>query len=296
MKRLIMLAVAMGAAAALAVIPAQATFRGANGLLVYQAQTGAHVQLFSVRPDGTGVRQLTRFADSDAVQALWSPQGTKVVFMRAWGPNKTRIYTMNADGSGLHELDRHLRLTYAWFPDGKHLLLLQNLRWTIVTAAGMEPRAAGIPGGGGSPCVLADGKRVVLMVSRSDGDAAIFAGPIGGGPGSLQRISPWQTMTDKIDCSPDGSTVVFSAPATESAQSTNVYRVGIDGKGLRQLTHSADGTDNGADSWSPDGHKIAFASNRSGTFQIYSMNADGTGVRQITHGAEGHLASWGSHP
>lgn len=296
MKKLVTFAATLGAAGVVAVVQAQATSRGTNGLVVYQAQTGSHVQLFSVRADGTGGRQLTRFTDSDAVQALWSPDATKIVFMRAWGPNKTRIYTMNADGSGLHELDRHLRLAYAWFPDGKHLLLLQNLRWTIVTAAGAQARAAGVPGIGGSPCVLPDGKRVVLMVPRSDGDAAIFAGRINGGPGSMKRISPWQTMTDKIDCSPDGSTVVFSAPATESTQSTNVYSVGIDGKGLRQLTHSSDGTDNGADSWSPDGKKLAFASNRSGMFQIYSMNADGTRIRQITHGAEAHLATWGSHP
>jgi Tol biopolymer transport system component len=295
MKKLIAFAAVVAAVTAVAVIPAHATFKGRSGLLVYQAQAGDHVELFSVRPDGTDVRQLTTFTDSDAIQALWSPDGTKLAFLRAWGPNKSRVEVMNADGTGLREFDRRLRLTFGWFPDGRHLLLLQRLRWTIVTAAGMQPRDAGVPGGGGSPCVLPDGKRVVLLVERASGAAAIFVGRIGAGPGSLTRISPWQTMTDKIDCSPDGSRVVFSAPATEETASTNVYTVGVDGKGLRQLTHSSDGTDNGADSWSPDGRKIAFASNRSGTFQIYSMNADGTGVRQITHGADAHLASWGTH-
>ena len=70
-----------------------------------------------------------------------------------------------------------------------------------------------------------------------------------------------------------------------------------DGTGLRKLTHNVGGKiQNGADSWSPDGRKIAFVSNRTGTFEIYSMNADGTHVTQITHGPEAHLASWGSHP
>ena len=32
-----------------------------------------------------------------------------------------------------------------------------------------------------------------------------------------------------------------------------------------------------------DGKRIAFASNRSGSFEIYVMNADGSGVVQVTH-------------
>ena len=64
-----------------------------------------------------------------------------------------------------------------------------------------------------------------------------------------------------------------------------------------QLTHDSGGTINdGADSWSPDGTKIAFTSNRTGTYQIYTMNADGTDISQLTKGPDAHLAAWGSHP
>ena len=66
---------------------------------------------------------------------------------------------------------------------------------------------------------------------------------------------------------------------------------------FRQLTHDAGGKiHNGFDSWSPDGRKIAFASDKTGTYEIYSMNADGTHVTQITRGPEAHLASWGTVP
>ena len=40
--------------------------------------------------------------------------------------------------------------------------------------------------------------------------------------------------------------------------------------------------DTGA-SWSPDGNKIAFASDRDGDAEIFVMNRDGTGVTQLTH-------------
>jgi hypothetical protein len=47
-----------------AVSQSRATFSGTNGLLVYQAQVGKHSQLFTIRPDGTGARQITRLKDA----------------------------------------------------------------------------------------------------------------------------------------------------------------------------------------------------------------------------------------
>jgi TolB protein len=40
-------------------------------------------------------------------------------------------------------------------------------------------------------------------------------------------------------------------------------------------------------SWSPDGRKITFASNRDGDFEIFVMNADGSDLRQITFNSTG---------
>ena len=65
-----------------------------------------------------------------------------------------------------------------------------------------------------------------------------------------------------------------------AGKSSNVFTVKSDGTDLVQVTHETGGTiHDGADSWSPDGTKIAFVRNQTGPdFQIYTMNADGTGA------------------
>ena len=36
-------------------------------------------------------------------------------------------------------------------------------------------------------------------------------------------------------------------------------------------------------SWSPDGERIAFASDREGNFEIYVINADGKNLQRLTN-------------
>src|SRR5688500_6669903 len=45
--------------------------------------------------------------------------------------------------------------------------------------------------------------------------------------------------------------------------------------------------------WSPDGQRVAFKSNRSGSYNLYVMNADGSNVVRLTvHGLNDHDPTW----
>jgi Tol biopolymer transport system component len=52
-----------------------------------------------------------------------------------------------------------------------------------------------------------------------------------------------------------------------------------DGSGQRNLTRTPAYDSDPA--WSPDGRKIAFVSNRDGSYGVYVMNADGSGQRRL---------------
>jgi len=76
--------------------------------------------------------------------------------------------------------------------------------------------------------------------------------------------------------SPDGQTIAFMSRRDGNWE---IYRMQLDGSGLRRLTENA--ANDGLPVWSPDGRSIAFASNRGGPWAIWVMNANGNNQRQL---------------
>jgi TolB protein len=69
-----------------------------------------------------------------------------------------------------------------------------------------------------------------------------------------------------------------------------IFVVHPDGTGKRRLTQ--EGKQNLFPAWSPDGRKMAFASDRSSSLQIWVMKADGTRPRQLTTEGENSVPAW----
>jgi Tol biopolymer transport system component len=64
-----------------------------------------------------------------------------------------------------------------------------------------------------------------------------------------------------------------------------VWIANPDGSGLLNLSND-DNADDINPSWSPNGLRIAFASNRTGKFDIFVVNVDGTGLANLTAGSD----------
>lgn len=92
----------------------------------------------------------------------------------------------------------------------------------------------------------------------------------------LKRLSDMQL-------SPDGKWLLFTQSTPMLADNKfqkDIFLASTDGKTLTQLTKDA--KTNVEARWSPDGSKIAFVSNRNGSFQAFIMDAKGKNPEQIT--------------
>lgn len=72
---------------------------------------------------------------------------------------------------------------------------------------------------------------------------------------------------------PDGKNLILTLSVQGNA---DLYKMASDGGSLTQLTRGPNGAMNVEGAVSPDGSKIAFASDRGGNIAIYVMNADGS--------------------
>ena len=90
--------------------------------LVFDSQRGKQDDLFVIKRDGTGLRQLTDDIHKDR-QPRWSPDGSRIAFFSD-RTGKWEIWIINSDGSGLKQITYSpvLATNPTWSPDGTRLV------------------------------------------------------------------------------------------------------------------------------------------------------------------------------
>lgn len=89
--------------------------------------------LFVMKTDGTGLRQLTNDSFFDRVPR-WSPDGKRIAFFSNRS-GRTEVWTINPDGSGLQQLtyaSKSFVTTSVWSPDGARLAYSINADATYI--------------------------------------------------------------------------------------------------------------------------------------------------------------------
>ena len=286
------------------VVPAQATTPGSNGRIAFQMDFGRGAQIYTIRPSGLGIKQLTKVPGT-AESPDWSPDGTQIAFATEDGPEG--VWIMNADGSHLHQVTTSGSEPLSFTPDGTHLV------WPCPDCAGgqgiflMKADGSDAPGtrlttnpsgyaGDTNPEVAPDGQTVTFVRRKVEGQLqALFAVNIDGT--DVRKLVPYRySVFINHDWAPDGEHIVFTSRIDGTP---NIYTIEPDGSDLVKLTHVAAPVGAIAGSYSPDGRSIAFRwENPSiSVYRLKKMHTDGSDRSTVTTAPTGEInIDWGSAP
>lgn len=152
--------------------------------------------------------------------------------------------------------------------------------------------ARDIPGGSVIPAAQAPAAQPTYtsnMAGRSTGPLGLYGqlqvqmsgrmSPLDGS-GDITRITFTVEGADfDPDVDPDGSHIIYAS--TRHRTTSDLYIKPVDGTAITQLT--ADPANEVMPAFSPDGQKVAFASDRAGNWDIYLMDARGGQPMQLTN-------------
>jgi Tol biopolymer transport system component len=281
------------AALMLAAAPsALATFPGRNGLIAFYSDTDAGAQIFTVRPNGLDLRQITH-VDGDAVRPDWSPNGRRIVFELDTA-DSFNVAIMNADGSDIVELPPApggFEGDPSFTPDGNRIVFERFIPatnddaiWSMNVDGTDRHRIESGPAGATDPNVSPDGRALSFVSFNGlDFGQALATSQIDGS--QQQQLTPFSfDVGIKQDWAPDGRHLAFihDADLPHPGDSANIATIRPDGTDLRFLTHYQGGSVNAfVGSYSPDGRWIVFRLEDHGRFGLYKMRPDGSHLKPI---------------
>jgi Tol biopolymer transport system component len=283
-----------------------ATFPGHNGLIAFQAQTSAGVQIYTVRPNGKDLQQIT-FLNGDAVAPAWSPNGRRIVFEHDAPGECGNVAIMNADGNGLIEfpVPGVCEGDPSFTPDGTRIIFDRidpatndEAFWSMDLNGDNRQRIGPCCA---DPNVAPNGEKISFLGFNGDPNgSALFTSNIDGS--NLFQVTPFSfDVAVKQDWAPDGKRLVFSiygdVPIT--GVSTNIVTIRPNGKQLRFVTNYEGGDVSAfVGSYSPDGRWITFRLNDHGLFGLYKIHPDGSGLKAILPLSDfrPRFIAWGARP
>ena len=196
-----------------------------------------------------------------ATPPVWSPDGTKLAFLRQYAPEgyveRTTLYVARGDGSQARSLSVSAADPWGapvWAPKGGRLAYASEQTGQIETIA-----------------VDGSGRR---RVTREPGDSV---------------LTPFAW-------SADARRILYAASV--SPEHSHIWTMSPAGTGFKRLTRSR--RDEGHPAWSPDGRQVAFTrwfapnEHKDATGAIYTIRRDGTHEKHLLGGPKAGYSA--SHP
>jgi Tol biopolymer transport system component len=265
-------------------VPAGATFAGANGRIAFGEVGVRHPRIGTVNPDGSGLAWVTsrRFS---ADHPSWSADGTTIAYQR-YGQGNWQIWTMRADGTDQRRVIGGGATTPSFGPDGRVAFARGGDIWTVkpdgTAAVNLTPSTTYTDS---SPSWSPNGTWIVFQ-------RCCYAG-FGGQATQIIRMAPDGTAKRNLsgnggataDFHPDfnGSSTEIVFSRYDGTSYDRFWAMAADGSNQ----HKVDPQQNGSSCvWSPDGMRIAYYGTPGHPpYGVYTMAATGGDVRFVIEGA-----------
>jgi hypothetical protein len=295
--------IAAGVAALVLAAPAFASSHVKNGKIAFYAVTPDEgTQLFTVRPNGHDLRQITH-GPGEAFNPDWSPDGRRIAYEHGWDTEAlcATVDLVNRDGSNRVSLTSGMggcEGQPAFTPWGA--IVYEHFDFTTeddgiwgMSGDGgnqhhiISPWPNGT-GGATDPNVSPSGKLTFVgtdfsLMGPTDPAQGLFGSDLAGN-GFHQLLPMEDDLGVKHDWAPDGKHIVLNTNANlfDPTTTANIATIRPDGSGLHYLTHYQ-GPDVKAlvGSYSPDGRFIVFRLEDHGLYALMRMRSDGTHLRTI---------------
>lgn len=278
-----------------------------NGKILFESLIGNNSHIFVMNIDGSNETQLTNYTNSSGVytgDASWSSDGSKIIFQTNKDTDGgSGIYTMNSDGSSITRINHTTvgdgEQNPKYSPNGNKILFETQIgndsHIFVMNADGTNEvqltnftNTNGVYTGDAS--WNADGSKIIFQTNKdTDGGSGIYIMNTDGS--NVVRVIHTTVGEGEQNpkFSPNGTKILFE---TQIGDNSHIFVMNVDGTNETQLTNftNSNGVYTGDASWSADGTKIVFVTDKDndGGSGIYTMNADGSSVTRINHSYIGY--------
>jgi len=240
--------------------------------IICEAQDSAtKFDIYIMNEDGSEIQNLTNTPDTNERSPRWSPDGTKIYFLKESAANQYELYCMESNGSDQTKIANIVvkSLQYDISPDGSKLTFVGTHAYDIfvvnVDGTGVTQLTANAQYDD-SPSWSPDGNSIAFVSNRT-GKFKLYKmrsdGTVQSEIGTYDDVETYQPQW-----SPDGTKIAFTRYGNFlGANNAELFIINNDGTNLVNI--SQNNNDDWYPVWSPDGSSIIFMSQRDSNREIY---------------------------